>query len=56
VQTAFQASEAALLIYYQTPAGGNLPLLKAEEAVLENYHVDVAPFCTAAARAFFGQF
>jgi hypothetical protein len=56
LQTAFQASEAALLIYYQTPAGGNLKPLKAEEAVLENYHVDVAPFCTAAARAFFGQF
>jgi hypothetical protein len=56
LQTAFQASEAALLIYYQTPAGGNLTPLKAEEAVIENYHVDVAPFCTAAARAFFGQF
>jgi len=56
LQTAFQASEAALFVYYQTPAGGGLKPLQAEEAVIENYHGDVAPFCTAAARAFFGQF
>jgi hypothetical protein len=56
VQTAFQASEAALLAYYQTAAGGGLTPLEAEEAVIENYHTDVAPFCTAAARAFFSQF
>jgi hypothetical protein len=56
LQTAFQASEAALLAYYQTAAGGGLTLPQAEEAVTENYHVDVAPFCTAAARSFFSQF
>jgi prolyl oligopeptidase family protein len=56
LQTAFQASEAALLAYYQTAAGGGLSPTAAEEAVIENYHVDVAPFCTAAARAFFSQF
>ena len=56
VQTAFQASQAALLAYYQTPAGGGLTPLEAEEAVIENYHSNVAPFCTAAARAFFSQF
>jgi hypothetical protein len=56
LQTAFQASEAALLAYYQTAAGGGLTPTQAEEAVIENYHVDVAPFCTAAARAFFSQF
>jgi hypothetical protein len=56
LQTAFQASEAALLAYYQTSAGGGLSPTAAEEAVVENYHEDVAPFCTAAARAFFSQF
>jgi hypothetical protein len=56
LQAAFQASEAALLAYYQTAAGGGLTLPEAEAAVIENYHVDVAPFCTAAARTFFSQF
>jgi hypothetical protein len=56
LQTAFQASEAALFAYYQTSAGGGLSPTAAEEAVVENYHEDVAPFCTAAARAFFSQF
>jgi hypothetical protein len=56
VQTAFQASQAALLAYLQTPAGGGLTPQEAEEAVIENYHTNVAPFCTAAARAFFSQF
>jgi hypothetical protein len=56
VQGAFQASQAALLAYYQTPAGGGLTAPEAEEAVIENYHVNVAPFCTAGARAFFSQF
>jgi hypothetical protein len=56
LQTAFQASEAALLAYYQTAAGGGLSPTAAGEAVIENYHTDVAPFCTAAARAFFSQF
>jgi hypothetical protein len=56
LQAAFQASEAALLAYLQTPAGGGLTTLEAQQAVIENYHGDVLPFCTAAARAFFSQF
>jgi hypothetical protein len=56
VQAAFQASEASLLAYYQSAAGGGLTLQEAQEAVIENYHSDVAPFCTAAARSFFSQF
>lgn len=56
LQTAFQASEAALLAYYESAAGGGLTPTAAEDAVIENYHTDVAPFCTAAARAFFSQF
>jgi hypothetical protein len=55
VQTAFQASQTATLAYYQTPAGGALSLAAAEQAIVENYHTSVAPFCTAAARAFFSQ-
>ncbi len=27
-----------------------------QQAAVQNYHVTVAPFCTAAARGFFGQF
>lgn len=53
IQTAFQASEAALLAYYQTAAGGGLSATAAEEQVIENYHGDVAPFCLLAARSFF---
>jgi hypothetical protein len=56
LQAGFQASEAALLLYYQSAAGGGLSPTAAAEAVIENYHTDVAPFCTAAARAFFSQF
>ena len=56
LQTGFQESEAALLAYYQSAAGGGLSLAAAEAAVIESYHTDVAPFCTAAARAFFSQF
>jgi hypothetical protein len=56
LQAGFQQSEAELLAYYQTPAGGGLSLTAAEELVVEGYHEAVAPFCTAAARAFFGNF
>ncbi len=55
VQTEFQASQAALLVYYQTAAGGGLSLAAAEQQLVENYHGSVAPFCAAAARAFFDQ-
>jgi hypothetical protein len=57
VQAGFQASLIGLLAYYQSAAGGGLPLAAAEEAVFAaDYHVAVAPFCTAAARAFFSKF
>jgi hypothetical protein len=55
VQTGFQASQASLLAYYQTAAGGGLSLANAELELVENYHENVAPFCAAAARAFFSQ-
>ena len=56
IQTAFQASEAALLLYYQSAAGGGLSATAAEEEVIEGYHTAVAPFCATAARAFFSNF
>ena len=56
LQTAFQASEAAELAYLQTAAGGGLSLAAAETQLIEGYHKAVAPFCAAAARAFFSQF
>ena len=55
VQTGFQASQASLLAFYQTAAGGGLSLANAELQLVENYHENVAPFCAAAARAFFSQ-
>jgi hypothetical protein len=55
LQTGFQASQAAELAYYQTAAGGGLSLTQAEQMIVENYHTSVAPFCVAAARAFFNQ-
>jgi hypothetical protein len=56
LQAAFQASEAAELVYLQTSAGGGLTLSAAEAQVIEGYHSAVAPFCAAGARAFFSQF
>jgi hypothetical protein len=53
VQGAFQQSQAALLAYYQTPAGGGLSLAAAQMEVTQNYHVNVAPFCALAVRYFF---
>jgi hypothetical protein len=44
LQVGFQTALAGLL------AGGG------QQAVVQNYHVTVAPFCTVAARGFFGQF
>jgi hypothetical protein len=44
LQAGFQTTLAALLA-----SGG-------QQAVVQNYHVTVAPFCTVAARGFFGQF
>ncbi len=53
IQTAFLTSQAELLAYYQTAAGGGLSLAAATAAVVENYHTNVAPFCALAARSFF---
>jgi dienelactone hydrolase len=55
IQVAFKASQAALLQYYESPAGGSLPPAAAEAQVIANYHVNVSPFCTLAARSFFSQ-
>jgi Secretory lipase len=55
IQGGFQESQAAELAYLQTPAGGGLSLAAAGEALVEGYHTSVAPFCTAAARAFFNE-
>jgi hypothetical protein len=54
IQTGFQTSQAELLAYYQTPAGGGLSPAAAELLIVQGYHTSVAPFCSAAARAFFG--
>jgi hypothetical protein len=55
LQTGFQASQAAQLAFYQTAAGGGLTLAQAQLLLVQGYHGAVAPFCTAAARAFFSQ-
>jgi hypothetical protein len=56
IQTAFIGSQAALLEYYQSAAGGGLSLAAAESQVVQGYHTNVAPFCSLAARSFFSKF
>jgi acetyl esterase/lipase len=56
IQTAFSASQAALLAFYQSADGGGLSPAAAQAQVTENYHANVAPFCSLAARSFFGKF
>jgi hypothetical protein len=46
---------APLQVGFQTALAGLLAS-GGQQAVLQNYHVTVAPFCTVAARGFFGQF
>jgi hypothetical protein len=53
IQTGFQTSQAQLFAFYQTPAGGGLSPEAAQLQIVEGYHSAVAPFCAAAARAFF---
>jgi hypothetical protein len=53
LQTGFQESQAAQLAYYESAAGGGLSPAAAEQLIVEGYHTSVAPFCSAAARAFF---
>jgi Prolyl oligopeptidase family len=55
IQTGFQTSQAQLFAYYQTPAGGSLSPAAAQLLIVEGYHSSVAPFCAAAARAFFSE-
>jgi pimeloyl-ACP methyl ester carboxylesterase len=55
LQAGFQQSQAAQLAYYESAAGGSLSPEAAEELIVEGYHTSVAPFCAAAARAFFSQ-
>jgi hypothetical protein len=55
LQAGFQESQLAQLAFYQTAAGGGLSLAAAEQQIVEGYHTSVAPFCTAAARAFFNE-
>jgi hypothetical protein len=55
VQTGFQESQAAQLAFYESAAGGSLTPAAAQLLLVEGYHGSVAPFCTAAARAFFDE-
>jgi hypothetical protein len=56
IQGGFIASQAALLAFYQTAAGGGLTLPQAEQLLVQGYHGAVAPFCAVAARSFFANF
>jgi acetyl esterase/lipase len=56
VQAGFQASQAALLAFYQSQAGGGLSAAAAAQLLVQGYHTAVAPFCALAARSFFSQF
>ena len=56
IQQGFITSQAALLAFYESAAGGGLSAAAAEAKLIEGYHVNVAPFCTVAASAFFSQF
>jgi acetyl esterase/lipase len=55
LQTGFQQSQAAQLAYYESAAGGSLSPAAAQLLIVQGYHGSVAPFCAAAARAFFSQ-
>ncbi|MDB6085007.1 MAG: hypothetical protein JWN43_2888 [Gammaproteobacteria bacterium] len=56
VQTGFIASQAQLLAFYLTPAGGSLSPAAAQQQLVQGYHANVAPFCALAARSFFSHF
>jgi pimeloyl-ACP methyl ester carboxylesterase len=56
IQAGFIGSQAALLEFYQSAAGGSLSATAAAQEVVANYHTNVAPFCALAARSFFAQF
>jgi hypothetical protein len=56
IQVGFIASQAALLAFYESAAGGGLAPALAEQQVVQGYHGNVAPFCAVAARSFFANF
>ena len=56
IEAGFQGSQAQLLAFYQSAAGGSLSLPAAENKLVQNYHGSVAPFCSLAARSFFNKF
>lgn len=56
IQQGFQTSQAELLQFYESAAGGGLSPAAAQQAVVQGYHTNVAPFCALAARSFFSQF
>jgi acetyl esterase/lipase len=53
IQAGFQESLAAQLAFYESASGGSKSPAAAQELIVEGYHESVAPFCSAAARAFF---
>jgi len=55
IQVAFKTSQANLLQFYESAAGGGLSPQAAAQQVIANYHGNVAPFCSLAARSFFSQ-
>jgi acetyl esterase/lipase len=55
IQTGFQDSQAAQLAFYESAAGGSQSPAAAGQLIVEGYHTSVAPFCAAAARAFFSE-
>ena len=55
IQAGFQESQAQQLAYYESAAGGGLSPEAAALLIVEGYHTSVAPFCAAAARAFFSE-
>jgi hypothetical protein len=56
IQAGFQASQQALLQFYESAAGGGLSAAAAQQALVQGYHTNVAPFCALAARIFFSHF
>jgi hypothetical protein len=56
VQAGFIGSQAALLAFYESAAGGSLSPAAAFQQLVIGYHSAVAPFCSVAARSFFSQF
>ena len=56
IQQGFQLSQAQLLAFYESAAGGGLSPQQAQLQLVQGYHTNVAPFCSLAARNFFAQF